>query len=93
MGKDTQRGFINETTHRRTHNILHIKCVTGCCIKCSKREKQNYYRIAEYNGKADIKYPSWKLVSKNKKQWMKKPLKFKITKYTSRNYTYQEIIW
>lgn len=24
-----------------------------------------------------IRYPNWKLVSKNRKQWMKKPIKFK----------------
>ena len=32
--------------------------------------------VANVDGKIDSKYPSWKLVSKNRKQWMKKPLKF-----------------
>jgi len=39
----------------------------------SRRSSIHYTQIHEGDGK----YPSWKLVSKNKKQWMNKPLKFR----------------
>ena len=94
MGTNGKRGLINKTTNRKTHNLLHIKCVTGCCLRCAKRHKQTWYHIYEYSRKKDVKTPNWKLVSKNKKQWMKKPLKYvkSESRYT-RNYVYTEITW
>jgi len=32
----------------------------------------------------NIKYPSWKLATKNKKQWMAKPKRYKIIETTTR---------
>lgn len=95
MGTNGKRGLINKTTNRKTHNLLHIKCVTSCCLICAKRQRRTYYCIREYNGKKDIKIPSWKLVSKNRKQWMKKPLKYveKISRYPRYSYFYTEITW
>jgi hypothetical protein len=90
MGYKRNRKEYNETGNRRTHKVLHIISVTDCCLKCAIRRRQTYYHIAEYNGKTYAKIPNWKLVSKNRKQWMKKGLKLvesKRNNYQSRQYT------
>lgn len=47
----------------------------------------------KYEHKSHIRYPNWKLVSKNKKQWMKKFIK-KETSYSERfKYQYINITW
>lgn len=77
MSENRNRSVYSETNDRRVFRNIHIRCVTGCCLRCRKRERRKWYRIIEKtDGKIDSKYPSWKLVSKNRKQWMKKPLKF-----------------
>jgi hypothetical protein len=75
---------LKETTHRRTYNLVSKHLFANCpycpwhpnfwrlCTRYSylvyeedgseKNEKQKFQR-----------HPNWKLVSKNKKQWMKKP--------------------
>lgn len=58
-----------ETTNRKVFNIVHISNVTSCCIICNRRIRNGYYFIIS-NDKKRSRYPNWKLVSKNKKQWM-----------------------
>ena len=91
MGNKRFRDLYSTTTDRRTHNIVHINCVTGCCMKCAIRRRQTWYHI--WDDKKQSSYPNWKLVSKNKKQWMVKPLIFKekTSHYYSKVYT--DIIW
>jgi hypothetical protein len=91
MGKQRFRDLYSTTTDRKTHNIIHIKCVTGCCIKCAIRGRQKWYHI--WHGKKQSSYPNWKLVSKNKKQWMKKPLIFENKKTHHFNVNYINITW
>jgi len=40
-------------------------------MKCRIRERRTWYYLPK--GKRQGKFPSWKLVSRNKKQWEKKP--------------------
>lgn len=45
-----------------------------CSWHCGEnaRGKKWYGLVHQINGKVFVTYPSWKLVSKNKKQWMYK---------------------
>jgi hypothetical protein len=74
MGYKRGNKVYFETTDSRTFHLLHIKCVTGCCLGCARRGRRKWYRIPE-SDKLNSVYPNWKLVSKNKKQWQKKPIK------------------
>ncbi len=71
-----------ETTNTHVYKRIHISNVTGCCLNCAKRGRRQYYyeRYDNTDNKLDAKIPSWKLVSKNRKQWMNKPIKFKPLK-------------
>ena len=92
MGKKRNRSEYSETNNRRVFKLLHIKSENGCCMRCAIRQRQQWYRIIEKDNEwTNTKFPSWKLVSKNKKQWMKKPLKFKTK--TSHSRTYTTISW
>jgi hypothetical protein len=94
MGKHRERNLYHETTDSRTYRILHITSETGCCLKCAKRRTRNSYGSYSWYRGQQAKMPSWKLVSKNKKQWMKKPLKFKHKRVRAYvNATYCEITW
>lgn len=81
---------FNETTDRRTWRILHYDRVFSCCIHCDRRGKQNHY-----GGYSDgkIRVPNWKLVSKRRKQWMGKPLKFTIHNRNWSRWTYTSVEW
>jgi hypothetical protein len=93
MGKYRKRNLFHETTDSRTFRILHITSETGCCLNCAKRRRRYWYGSYSW-GDQHIKTPSWKLVSKNRKQWMKKPLKFKRGRVRACvNATYCEITW
>lgn len=75
MGKYRKRNLYHETTDSRTFRILHISSETFCCLRCARRRSRGWY--GSYNTPArPMKIPSWKLASKNRKQWMKKPLKY-----------------
>ena len=41
----------------------------------------------------NTRFPNWKLVSKNRKQWMKKPIRIKYEHGWSNNRTYIDITW
>lgn len=61
-----------------------IKC-SWCGYHCGENKEGKWY-----GGFLDsnIRYPNWKLVSKNKKQWMKKSLKTKeeLSRWNNRSY-------
>ena len=59
-----------------------------CCLKCLIRGRRKYYHIFKGFRKQKANFPNWKLVSKNRKQWMKKPLKFE-----KQHRGYTEIKW
>lgn len=85
MGSQRYRKIYAETMDRRTFNIVHIKVKTSCCLKCKKRENNKWYHVS-WRDKGRNVFPNWKLVSKNKKQWMKNNLSFEqINNKTSIN--------
>lgn len=71
--------ILETTTNRKVYNRArkeYISGINGDCPICRYHKGENYE--GKYYGGYDnerITYPSWKLVSKNRKQWMKKPLK------------------
>lgn len=67
----------DSTTNRSVFNKLH-KEIHASCSWCKWHRRDNakgkkwYGCVHQYNGKVYQNFPSWKLVSKNKKQWMYK---------------------
>lgn len=89
-----KNNVFDTTTDNRTYNICSFKQSGECCIHCRNRQRRTYYHIYEYDDKVVTKYPNWKMVSKNKKQWMKKTLLFKTTYNRWRkDYKYTTIKW
>jgi hypothetical protein len=65
------------------------------CSYCKYHDNENYEGKC-YGGYAcdnNIKYPNWKLVSKNPKQWMKKPIKIVKTQGRWCSDIYTELIF
>lgn len=84
--------LMDATGSRYEYNRLRKKYLTNREIKCNWCG----YHLGDnkegkwYGGFLDsyIRYPNWKLVSKNKKQWMKKSLKIdkKVSRWNKRSY-------
>ena len=56
------------------------------CSRCGYHRGENderkwYGKTLFWRDGKRLRYPNWKLVSKNKKQWMKKPIKVKKSNY------------
>jgi hypothetical protein len=71
----TNRGEFNRVYKRYLDHkgLIH-------CDRCKYNKGENY-KGRHYGGREDeIKYPNWKLTSKNPKQWMEKPIKIKTEK-------------
>lgn len=87
-----KRAEYKTTTNRSVFNKMH-KMSNASCSYCkwhgpnSENDAWDWYFINNETGKG--KFPNWKLVSKNKKQWGKKSLKFKLIKRLD----YTEIKW
>lgn len=71
----------NTTTNSSVYRKLY-KEKNASCSYCkwhgpsSENGRWDCYFKNAWKGKKKAKYPNWKLVSKNKKQWMKKTLIF-----------------
>lgn len=89
---------LHYTTNSKVYNILYkqhlankgkIKC-TFCKFHKSENNTENLYG-GWLNNK--LKFPSWKLVSKNKKQYEFKKLKYNITTNKHIKKRYVKIKW
>jgi len=81
------KNLVETTTNRGEFNRAYKKYleVSKAGIRCShcryhrgENDVDNKWYGGHYDEKIDdikVRYPNWKLVSKNKKQWMKKPIK------------------
>lgn len=89
----TNRGEFNRTYKR----YLESKPNGIRCSYCKYHKGENNKGRGHYGGfvEKDIKYPNWKLVSKNRKQWMKNSTKISERKSTHpfSNRMYVEIVW
>ncbi len=92
----TNRGEFNRAYKAHLEHQGNIHC--GFCgyHRGENGEGKRYYDGYERaNGNTKINYPNWKLVSKNRKQWMKKSIKFeyKESGYGNWKKTYITLKW
>jgi len=72
MDTTFNRGVYNRSRKIYLENKGLIKCAR-CLYHGIENETKKLYGFNIFSSKT--RYPNWKLVSKNKKQWMKKSLK------------------
>jgi hypothetical protein len=85
----TNRGVFNRAYKEYLERKSRIHC-----SRCGYHKGENY--TGNYYGSYDvgrITHPNWKLVSKNSKQWMEKPIKKKIRYYGGYQRTRVDITW
>lgn len=87
----TDSTYFNKLYKKNLEQQGEINC-SYCQYNKGENNKGNYYggRIKS-NGKKKIKWPSWKLATKNKKQWMPKPKEYMVVESEIRygyGYTY-----
>jgi hypothetical protein len=91
--RQTTNSNLYKKLYREYLNKKEGKCsictAHGGCNETNKWYGTNFSRKASQ----DIRYPSWKLVSKNRKQWMKKPLKIKTRELKLDKTTYFQLYW
>lgn len=90
--------IMDETTNRYVYNRIRKRFLEGDEISCSRcryhhGDNLDHKLYGDYGSRRNgsLRQPNWKLVSKNKKQWMDKKLVFKIKKNWS--WTFTEIIF
>ena len=90
--------IAESTTNRGEFNRAYKVCLEQKgkirCSYCKYHDNENSTDkgYGGYNDKG-ITYPNWKLVSKNKKQWMKKPIKIIVDTNNWRKSEYTEILF
>ncbi len=94
------KDVVQSTTHKGEFNRAYkIYLEQKAKIHCSyckyhrgeNRDKKYYGGYRRMNGHWSVTIPNWKLVSKNRKQWMEKPMK--IINETKHGREYTEIIF
>lgn len=91
--KTTNRGEFNRAYKYHLEHSGKIHC-SYCGYHRGENDERKFYSIdTRTDGRFDTRYPNWKLVSKNKKQWMKKPIKMKVNYYGGYRNTYTRITW
>lgn len=94
----TTKEIVKTTTNRSVFNRaykLHLEKEWEIhCAYCPYHSGENFHPKKCYGGYDDsITYPSWKLATKNRKQWMeKRNIRYtsKISKYTGKTFHYIE---
>jgi hypothetical protein len=93
LDETTNRGEFNRAYKYYLKNTGKIR-YTYCRYNSGENGMRKFYGIdTRINKLIPTRYPNWKLVSKNRKQWMKKPTKEKIQYFRGYNQTYIRIIW
>jgi hypothetical protein len=91
MDTTINRSVYNKSRKIYLDNTGKIKCTICPYHKCENGNYKFYGSQADWYWNspkigdclkiARVRYPNWKLVSRNRKQWMKKPLKVKRKNY------------
>lgn len=84
--KNIVKSVVNRTVFNRAYKEYLVRKSRIRCAWCKYHDNENY-EGNYYGGFSFIKYPNWKLISKNRKQWMAKKIKF-VDKYD-----YKKIVW
>lgn len=90
---------MDETTNRyeynraRKHYLDHTGQIHCTWCRYHLGDNLDHKLYGDYGSHRDgrLRIPNWKLVSKNKKQWMGKPVKYKTKRNWSWEYT--KIVW
>ena len=90
-----------ETTNRSVYNKVRKQALEAHgdirCTWCAyhKNENSSTYWYGGFDSIDNVRIPNWKLVSKNSKQWMDKPIKISEKMKTSwrGDYIFYEITW
>jgi len=81
LQKTVSRSEFNKLYKRNLEQSGKIHC-SRCKYNRGENDTRKYYGTTIWyintNGDKRIRYPNWKLVSKNRKQWMNKNLKINI---------------
>jgi len=89
----TNRGEFNRAYKHYLEKKGKIHC-SYCPYNRGENDKRKFYSFdTRQNGHINARYPNWKLVSKNKKQWMTKPIKEKTKYYGGYQYYITRFIW
>ena len=97
----TNRGEFNRAYKRHLEHQGEIRC-SYCGYNRGENDKRKWYGGFHYDdmevccGKRKgphTRYPNWKLVSKNRKQWMRKPTKYEVKTSRFGNRSYIDITW
>jgi hypothetical protein len=88
MDDTTNRGEFNRAYKQYLERKSKIHC-SHC--KYHKNENQTTKWYGGFNNN-ELRYPNWKLVSKNQKQWMYKPTKITVRNIRRNNEIF-DIIW
>jgi hypothetical protein len=91
------KNLVQSTTNRGEFNraykaYLETTKAEIHCSRCGYHRGENderkwYGGYRRMNGHLSMSFPNWKLVSKNRKQWMKKPMKIITEVKHDREYT------
>lgn len=94
LDSTTNRGEFNRVYKRYLeHKKNGIHC-SYCKYHRGENKTTKWYGGFIDDKNENIRYPSWKLATKNRKQWMKKGIKVsseKLTRHSKR--TYIDITW
>lgn len=82
------RSEFNRAYKRYLEHSGKIRC-DRCTYHHGENSTDKPYGTKRFSRDDDMRYPSWKLVSKNKKQWMKKPIKI-IKEHVNRCHGYYD---
>ena len=102
MKSKSNKNDYDWTTNRNYYNKLRKHYLEGVGeIRCSwcgynKGENSNHEWYGGFDSIDNVKIPNWKLVSKKRKQWMKKPKNYKIVEKGHpwrSNHIYYEVKW
>lgn len=95
--KDRNKITMDITDNRSVYNKMRKRYLedTGKihCARCpyhrGENDERKYYGSwLTWRSKGEhVRYPNWKLVSKNRKQWMKKMIKKEVTTYLNGEYS------
>ena len=88
MGKPKVSVEYKTTTNRTVYNrarkeMLERRALIRCSY-CQYHDNEN----CTVKGYGEGRFPNWKLVSKSRKQWMKKPIKIVTTIHHRWDYTF-----
>ena len=89
----TNRGEFNRAYKHYLEKKGKIHC-SYCGYHRGENDERKFYRIdTRSNGQINARYPNWKLVSKNPKQWMEKPIKEEERYYNGYRFKFTRITW